>query len=109
MGITAIISGILAILSTIGGITSSQLQKKDARDNVNGLADSGAAKGVGIASDITGLASQMLGFIDGFGSMGRLPSTDKLMNSNPIGQNANKILQSFKRRDINKVSGILNR
>ena len=109
MGITAIISGILAILSTIGGITSSQLQKKDDRENVNGLADSGAAKGVGIASDITGLASQMLGFIDGFGSMGRLPSVDKLMNGNPIGQNANKILQGFKRRDINIVSGILNR
>lgn len=109
MGITAIISGILAVLSTIGGITSSQLQKKDDRENINGLADSGAAKGVSIASDITGLASQMLGFVDGFGSMGRLPSVDKLMNSNSIGQNANKILQGFKRRDMNIVSGILNR
>lgn len=109
MGITAIISGILAILSTIGGVTSSQLQKKDDRENVNGLADSGASKGVSIASDITGMASQMLSFVDGFGSMGRMPSTDKLMNSNPIGQNVNKILQGFKRRDMSKVSGILNR
>lgn len=109
MGIAAIISGILALLSTIGGISSSQLQKKDDRENVNGLADSGASKGISIASDITGLASQMLGFVDGFGSMGRLPSPDKLMNSNSIGQNANKILQGFSRRDMRTVSGILNR
>lgn len=80
MGITAIISGILAILSTIGGITSSQLQKKDDRENVNGLADSGASKGVSIASDITGLASQMLGFVDGFGPMASKPSTGKMFN-----------------------------
>lgn len=109
MGITAIISGILAILSTIGGITSSQLQKKDDRQNVNGLADSGAANGISIASDVTGMASQLLGVIDGFGSMGRMPSVDKLMNSNSIGQNANKILQGFKRSGMNNISGILNR
>lgn len=109
MGITAIISGILAILSTIGGITSSQLQKKDDRDNVNGLADSGAAKGIGIASDVSGLASQMLGFVDGFGSMGRMPSTDKLMNSNPIGQNANKILKGFTRSGRRQINNIISR
>lgn len=80
MGIAAIISGILAVLSTIGGITSSQLQKKDDRQNVNGLADSGASKGISIASDITGLASQMLGFVDGFGSMASKPSTGKMFN-----------------------------
>lgn len=109
MGITAIISGILAILSTIGGITSSQLQKKDDRENVNGLADSGAAKGIGIASDISGLASQMLGFVDGFGSMGRMPSTDKLMNSNAIGQNADKILKGFTRSGRSQINNIISR
>lgn len=80
MGITAIISGILAILSTIGGITSSQLQKKDDRENVNGLADSGAANGISIASDVTGMASKLLGFVDGFGSMASKPSTGKMFN-----------------------------
>lgn len=109
MGITAIISGILAILSTIGGVTSSQLQKKDDRENVNGLADSGASKGIGIASDVSGLASQMLGFVDGFGSMGRMPSTDKLMNSNPIGQNANKILKGFTRSGRRQINNIISR
>lgn len=109
MGITAIISGILAILSTIGGVTSSQLQKKDERENVNGLADSGASKGVSIASDITGMASQMLGFVDGFGSMGRLPSTDKIMNSNAIGQNANKILKGFTRSGRRSINNIISR
>nr|DAG71899.1 MAG TPA: hypothetical protein [Microviridae sp.] len=109
MGITAIISGILAILSTIGGVTSSQLQKKDDRDNVNGLADSGASKGVSIASDITGMASQMLSFVDGFGSMGRLPSTDKIMNSNAIGQNADKILKGFTRSGRRQINNIISR
>lgn len=109
MGITAIISGILAILSTIGGVTSSQLQKKDNRENVNGLADSGASKGVSIASDITGMASQMLGFVDGFGSMGRIPSTDKIMNSNAIGQNADKILKGFTRSGRRQINNIISR
>jgi hypothetical protein len=109
MGITAIISGILAILSTIGGVTSSQLQKKDNRENVNGLADSGSSRGVSIASDITGMASQMLGFVDGFGSMGRLPSTDKIMNSNAIGQNANKILKGFTRSGRRQINNIISR
>lgn len=109
MGITAIISGILAILSTIGGVTSSQLRKKDNRENVNGLADSGASKGVSLASDITGMASQMLGFVDGFGSMGRIPSTDKIMNSNAIGQNADKILKGFTRSGRRQINNIISR
>lgn len=109
MGITAIISGILAILSTIGGVTSSQLRKKDNRENVNGLADSGASKGVSLASDITGMASQMLGFVDGFGSMGRIPSTDKIMNSNAIGQNADIILKGFTRSGRRQINNIISR
>ncbi len=109
MGITAIISGILAILSTIGGVTSSQLQKKDDRENVNGLADSGASNGISIASDVTGMASRLLGVVDGFGSMGRMPSTDKLMNSNAIGQNANKILKGFSRSGMRQINNILKR
>ena len=71
MGTTAIISGILALLSTIGGMTGKALTNKNSRENVNAMAtqdDSG--KGVSIASDITGLASQMLSFADG------LPSAD---------------------------------
>lgn len=101
MGTFALISSILAILSSIGAITSKQLQKKDNRENVNALADTGgAAKGIGIASDISGLASTMLGFVDGFGSMARKPTSTALMNSNPIGNSAQKIIQGFKRGSI---------
>lgn len=55
------------------------------------------------------MASQMLGFVDGFGSMGRLPSTDKIMNSNAIGQNANKILKGFTRSGRRQINNIISR
>lgn len=75
MGTTAIISGVLALLSMIGGMTGKALSNKNARENVNAMAEQDdSGKGVSIASDVTGLASQMLSFADG------LPSSDRLFN-----------------------------
>ncbi len=75
MGTFSIISGILALLSTLGGITGKALNDKSQRENVNSMANvDDSAKGVGIASDITGIASQMLSFA------GNLPSADRLFN-----------------------------
>lgn len=81
MGIAAIIGGILALLSTVGGIAGKCISNSNARQNVNGMAtqdDSG--QGVSIASDITGLASQALSFVSGFGSSPSLPDSTKMMN-----------------------------
>lgn len=75
MGTFSIISGILALLSSIGGITGKALSDKSSRENVNSMANvDDSSKGVGIASDITGIASQMLSFA------GNLPSADRLFN-----------------------------
>lgn len=75
MGTFSIISGILALLSTLGGITGKALSNKSARENVNAMSTvDDSAKGVGIASDITGLASNMLSFA------GNMPSADRLFN-----------------------------
>lgn len=75
MGTFSIISAILAMLSTVGGITGKALSDKSSRENVNSMATvDDPAKGVGIASDVTGLASQMLSFA------GNLPSSDRLFN-----------------------------
>lgn len=75
MGTFAIISGILALLSTIGGVTGKALSDKSARENVNAMATvDDSSKGVGIASDITGIASNMLSFA------GNMPSADRLFN-----------------------------
>jgi hypothetical protein len=75
MGTFAIISGILSLLSTIGGVTGKVLSDKSARENVNSQAvvnDSG--KGIGLASDVTGMLSNMLSFA------GNMPSADRLYN-----------------------------
>lgn len=75
MGTFSIISGILALLSTLGGITGKALSDKSSRENVNSMATvDDSSKGVGIASDITGLASNMLSFA------GNMPSSDRLFN-----------------------------
>lgn len=75
MGTFSIISGILALLSTVGGITGKALNDKSSRENVNAMATvDDSAKGIGIASDITGLASNMLSFA------GNMPSADRLFN-----------------------------
>lgn len=75
MGTFSIISGILALLSTLGGITGKALSDKSSRENVNSMAIvDDSSKGVGIASDITGLASNMLSFA------GNMPSADRLFN-----------------------------
>lgn len=75
MGTFSIISGILALLSTVGGITGKALNDKSSRENVNAMATvDDSAKGIGIASDVTGIASQMLSFVN------NLPSADRLFN-----------------------------
>ena len=75
MGTFSIISAVLALLSTVGGITGKALNNKSARENVNAMATvDDSSKGVGIASDITGLASNMLSFA------GNMPSADRLFN-----------------------------
>ena len=75
MGTFSIIAGILSLLSTVGGMTGTALQDKSNRENVNSMATvDDSAKGVGIASDVTGLASQMLSFA------GNLPSSDRMFN-----------------------------
>ncbi len=75
MGTFSIISAVLALLSTVGGITGKALSNKSARENVNSMATvDDSSKGVGIASDITGLASNMLSFA------GNMPSADRLFN-----------------------------
>lgn len=75
MGTFSIISGILALLSTIGGVTGKALSNKSARENVNAMATvDDSSKGVGIASDVTGIASNMLSFA------GNMPSADRLFN-----------------------------
>lgn len=75
MGTFSIISGILALLSTVGAITGKALSDKSSRENVNAMATvDDSAKGVGIASDVTGIASQMLSFA------GNMPSADRLFN-----------------------------
>lgn len=75
MGTFSIISGILALLSTVGGITGKALNDKSSRENVNAMATvDDSSKGVGIASDITGIASNMLSFA------GNMPSADRLYN-----------------------------
>lgn len=75
MGTFSIISAVLALLSTVGGITGKALSNKSARENVNAMATvDDSSKGVGIASDITGLASNMLSFA------GNMPSADRLYN-----------------------------
>ena len=75
MGTFSIISAVLALLSTVGGITGKALSNKSARENVNAMATvDDSSKGVGIASDVTGLASNLLSFA------GNLPSADRLYN-----------------------------
>lgn len=75
MGTFSIISAVLALLSTVGGITGKALNDKSSRENVNAMATvDDSSKGVGIASDITGLASNMLSFA------GNMPSADRLFN-----------------------------
>lgn len=83
MGTTAIISGILALLASVGGIAGSKLSEKSHKEAVNGMAvqdtnDSG--KGVSIASDITGLAAQALSFASGFGTSDELPHATRTWN-----------------------------
>lgn len=75
MGTFSIISGILALLSTVGGITGKALSDKSSRENVNSMATvDESAKGVGIASDVSGILSNMLSFV------GNMPSSDRLYN-----------------------------
>ncbi len=82
MGTTAIISAILAVLSTIGGITAKQVKQSNDQQavNKNGMASPSAdstEQGISIASDVTGLASQAFSFLGGTGDM---PSSDKIFN-----------------------------
>lgn len=74
MGTTAIISAILAVLSTIGGITAKQVKQSNDQQavNKNGMAspsEDSTVQGVNIASDVTGIASQALGMLGGLGNM----------------------------------------
>lgn len=81
MGVTAIIAGVLALLSTVGGIAGNAINNKKSKEAVNGMAvQDNSAQGVSIASDITGLASQALSFASGFGTSPSLPNANKMMN-----------------------------
>lgn len=75
MGTFSIIAGILSLLSTIGGVTGKVLSDKSSRENVNSEAVvNDSSKGVGLASDVTGVLSNMLSFA------GNMPSADRLYN-----------------------------
>ena len=74
MGTTAIISAILAVLSTVGGITAKQIKQSNDQQAVNKNAmaspsEDSTSQGIGIASDVTGIASQALGMLGGTGDM----------------------------------------
>lgn len=106
MGITAIIGGILALLSTVGGIAGKSISEKNARENVNGMAsqdDSG--KGVSVASDVTGLAAQALSFVSGFGTSPSLPDSTKMMNK-AISQTGPFSIDKMLRKSRNISGGI---
>ena len=74
MGTTAIISAILAVLSTIGGITAKQVKQSNDQQavNKNGMAspsEDSTVQGINIASDVTGLASQAMSMLGGTGDL----------------------------------------
>lgn len=107
--IIGLIGSILAVLSTAGGVTANKLQDKSNRENTNVMAgynEDDTAKGVGIASDVTGYIGTAMSMLSSFGNFA---GSTKLMNQatnfknsmegiNKITRNANLIknASSFK-------------
>lgn len=75
MGTTAIIAGVLSLLASIGGFAGKKLHDKNAREMSNAMSDvDDSSKGITVASDITGMASQALSMFSGFGSLPSKPN-----------------------------------